>query len=116
MRVRKHIREALSEAGLLVNTEDKASYDPGNYGKWKVVEDNSIEVPEHSPYSCFQVEVRSPAFYFEPEALREVTLACEALRDTFCLRIEPICALHVHTGQGHDSFDFDTIRKLVAFL
>lgn len=61
VRAKKHTREALSEAGLLVNTVDKASYDPGDYGKWEVVENNSIEVPEDSLCSCFQVEWKSSA-------------------------------------------------------
>ncbi|EKD15812.1 hypothetical protein MBM_05823 [Drepanopeziza brunnea f. sp. 'multigermtubi' MB_m1] len=117
VRAKQRIREVLQEANLPVGTIDTASDAPGDYTKWEVVDDSSIEVPhDRIGYSYFQMEVRSPTYVYAVQALDDVRLVCRLLQDNFVLRIVPSCALHVHTGQGDQGFSFETIRRLVSFL
>ncbi|KAG4424441.1 hypothetical protein IFR04_002497 [Cadophora malorum] len=94
----------------------KRHYDDSDYSGWDVVEDGSIEKLAISPYGYFQIEVRSPAYYFTAQALNEVRLACQTLTDNFCTLAVETSSLHVHVGDGERSFDFESMRRLEAFL
>ncbi|PVH87358.1 hypothetical protein DL98DRAFT_510217 [Cadophora sp. DSE1049] len=113
---KRHIRRVLHEAGLPVSKFEKTEYDDGDYSGWDVVEDGSIEKPDDTTYGYFQIEIRSPAYYFTPQALNEVRLACQALTDNFCVLAVETSSLHVHVGDGERSFDTETMRRLEAFL
>ena len=113
---KRHIRRVLLEAGLPVSPIEKTEYDDSDYSGWDAVEDGSITKPENTPYGYFQIEVRSPAYYFTAQALNEVRLACQALTDNFCTLAVETSSLHVHVGDGEHSFDIESIRRLEAFL
>ncbi|CZT50318.1 uncharacterized protein RSE6_11279 [Rhynchosporium secalis] len=103
-------RDALCGVGLRV-VEGKT-----DFSGWRVAEDTGIDTPEDTPYSYFQIKFRSPAFFFTPEALQEVKLALQTLTERFCLSTGQNSGLYVHVGDGDKSFDFETTRRLAAFI
>ncbi|KAH7330148.1 putative amidoligase enzyme-domain-containing protein [Rhexocercosporidium sp. MPI-PUGE-AT-0058] len=113
---KRHIRTALSAAGLPIRMEEITEHDRSDFSGWDIVEDGSIDEPEDTPYRYLQLEVRSPAYIFTPSALSEVRLACQTLAEDFCLLSVETSALHVHVGDGERSFDDETTRKLAAFI
>jgi len=62
------------------------------------------------------MEVNSPAYYFLPEALDQVRVACAVITSNY--RAVPVrsAGLHMHVGNGVEGFSFETVRNLVSLL
>lgn len=135
--VRSNIVYALRRAGLVAGTRwgMGSSWDPIN-GKamptggissdhittpqrWDVNSDSSVSVPTGAAtrgYRWFNVEISSPALWFTPEGLRQVSVFCETMRTDFLTEVNPTCGLHVHVGNGNHGLPVDVVKRLVGLL
>lgn len=98
-------------------------YRPSEYDdlfeKWDVGTDNSIRTkgsPRDSGYGMIGIEIRSPALYYMPNALKEIGRAVNLLTRTYCISLNDSCGLHCHVGDGLKGFPFWVMQRLMAFL
>lgn len=110
--VAEHIAATLTEAGHPTTVE------VNDFTTWDITIDCSIRYPEDvdEAYTWHRIEIRSPAFYFNPDSLRAVADVCAILTSTYCIHTNGSTGLHVHVGNGEQGFPFATVRNLVAFL
>jgi len=84
---------------------------------WRVEDDSSINFPaDGSPYDWYQVEVKTPPYYFSRQALDTVKKVCEVLSCTYRINCNESCGLHIHVGNGLKGFSLEILRKLYATL
>ena len=117
--VSHHIATTLSVAGLRVRIPDFSSKAdlPTDISLWDIDRDNSIRPFDGgNGYSSIGIEVRSPAFFYNGDSLREVGFAMGVLTSMYVTSLNQSTGLHVHVGNGMQSFTFDTMRRLIAFL
>ena len=126
--VTQHIASNLIKAGHPASLEQNAKN--VNFKAWEVGQDQSIDPPDEAAlfdfecdqdnefeiYQWHQVEVRSPAFYFSSDSLRAIEDVCAVLTSTYCINVNESTGLHIHVGNGDKQFDFETVRKLAAFI
>ncbi|CZR60839.1 uncharacterized protein PAC_10735 [Phialocephala subalpina] len=114
---KKAIMERLAQAGLPVGTKIKDETAPGDYSVWEVVEDVSIGKPRtKNPYKWFQIEMRSPAYMFNPKNIAAVEKVCNLMKKTFLVDTSNDCGLHVHVGREERGFDDQHIRNLYSWV
>ena len=125
--VRRHVTNTLLQAGypIAANLEIK-----NDIGVWELVSDASIRGPKgadtligfpftpqnRGSYIYCQLELRSPAYYFTPEALDNIRNVCTLLTSKYRININESTGLHVHVGDGMHGFKFKTLQKLILFL
>jgi hypothetical protein len=119
--VMHHVSQTLLAAGLHVSTPEFLTYDPDpDFTAWSVDRDPSVGPllveKMRNGYQSVGVEVRSPAYFYSANSLQEVGYAMGVLTSTYVLSVNHTTGLHVHVGNGMESFQFDTMRRLVAFL
>ena len=116
------IAEVLSEAGCSVVTgfeikESNKCRGDERLSRWIVDQDSTLSEPagKHK-YNWYQIEINSPAFYFNQAAVDEVKTVCALLAKTFRIHINKSTGLHVHVGNGMKGLSTDKLRSLMAML
>lgn len=118
--VRSQIVQALREVGLSTNDAGAAT----NYENWTVGTDGSINVepedprsPQWNGFEFIPVELRSPIFYWDENALafQHLETALRALREKFHTFTNRSCGLHVHVGNRFLGFPRKTLKNF-AYL
>ena len=97
------------------------AYDGEQFSKWAVETDVTILGAQQRDgnvdgYGSVAIEVKSPATWFSGDALKEVGFVAGLLTSKYVLAVNETMGLHCHVGNGVESFEFDTMRKLIAFL
>ena len=119
--VMHHVSQTLLAAGLQVSTTEFQTHDPDpDFTAWSVDRDPSVGPLEversRNGYQSVGIEVRSPAYFYSANSLKEVGYAMGVLTSKYVLSVNHTTGLHVHVGNGMESFQFDTMRRLIAFL
>lgn len=112
--VMKQIAQTIAKAKFPIDVSDTSGEAKGD--KWVVYTDSTISAPFDSKYSFAGVELKSPAYYYQSDALEAVEQMCKLLNDTFVINVNISCGFHVHVGNGRKGFPFHTIRSLATFL
>lgn len=107
--VREHVAKALQEmAGAIANITPLTGCGPP--GCLVVGTDVTIEAPNRD-YLYHRIEIKSPPYYFSPEAVIEVREVCQVLSNNYRISCNRSCALHVHVGNGDDGFPVKVISR-----
>ncbi|KAM3071269.1 hypothetical protein ACMFMF_007742 [Clarireedia jacksonii] len=110
--IQRHIRAVLRQGGFATGDGDN-----GDIDVWEVVGDASIRTQLGGEYQYFGIEVRTPAFYYESDALLAIRGVCSLLKSQFRVSVNKSCGLHVHVGNcAGDGFTLPHLRRIVAFL
>jgi hypothetical protein len=112
-----HISQLLKSAGLpaVVDSTYRPTDEAPEHSQWNVGSDGSLSCRREG-YSWEAIEVRSPAYFFCPEALDAIRIACEVLTSNLRVEINDSCGLHVHVGNGGRRYSLATIQNLMALL
>ncbi|KAH8808351.1 putative amidoligase enzyme-domain-containing protein [Xylogone sp. PMI_703] len=118
----KHIGETLISAGFPVQPGAVSEKD---YGIWALATDYSIMCPHpddpdyndrYAPWHYMSWELRSPAYYFTPQAIQAVERVFALLTSTYLLSTNNTTGMHIHVGNEKKGFSTNTIRNLQAFF
>ncbi len=112
-----HIVETLHKAGFSaeVNT-GAATWKREKEESWTVGQDGTIMAPERCYYNWLPMEITSPPYYYSKQALYEIRLVIQVLRDNYRVSCNRSCGTHVHVGGGHKGFDVKTIKNVLATI
>ena len=121
--VQLRIAEALSAAGYRAVTEKEIDDMNGRYPEderlshWIVTSDVSLRLPNTDlKYEWYNIEVNSPAYYFNPAAVDEVKKVCNFLKANFRIHINNSMGVHIHVGDGKNGLEAYHLRSLMATL
>jgi hypothetical protein len=84
-----------------------------------VENDPSIKFPKGGgagAYNWYQIEIKTPAYYFAEKAVDTVKKVCEVLSCAYRINCNQSCGIHVHVGNAKKGFSFETLRNLYATL
>ena len=100
--IAQDIKNTLITAGFTTFVEGCADYFDKQVDAWNVKTECTIWGPKEglTRYSWAPVEVVSPAYFFEGEALGAVREACEVIVSSYCTNTNETTGLHVHIGNG----------------
>lgn len=113
--VRENIAKTLREqAGVVANTSI-GTLDSPRVEAWVIDTDVTITVPDDK-YLYHKIEIKSPPYYFSPEALMTVKQVCQVLSQNYRISCKRSGALHVHGGNGFDGFLVETVRLFMATI
>ncbi|KAB8291157.1 hypothetical protein EYC80_009845 [Monilinia laxa] len=119
-----HIKRTLSSIGL--PTEPGSAH--SNFAMWEITRDGSIQPPQAPPpkfqkaysdwqtYTYVPIEVRTPAYYYSEDALRDVRDFCKIMRKYYLTTLNDSCGLHVHIGYGNQGFELAHLRRFATLL
>ncbi|KAE8445068.1 hypothetical protein EG329_013783 [Mollisiaceae sp. DMI_Dod_QoI] len=110
----RHIVSILQSASF--PAAQKEGRGAGDYTRWGVTGDSTVEAPEGTGWDWIDVEVVSPIFQLTQENLETVRKVCALLRKTYKYHTPRSSGLHVHIGDGDANFSFETIQNLITFL
>ncbi|MCJ1280592.1 hypothetical protein MMC21_008421 [Puttea exsequens] len=77
-------------------------------GTWRVGSDRTIHLDLEWQAG---VEIRSPAYNFSQEAMREVARAVTLVKENFDVHMNDTCGLHVHVGNQRRGFPLQTLKN-----
>ncbi|KAF8858424.1 hypothetical protein BDZ45DRAFT_398422 [Acephala macrosclerotiorum] len=117
--LRRHVVETLQGAGFPAALNE--SLGKTDIKRWEVAGDESVKVntdkgEDDEGWDWIDVEVVSPAFSFTAENLEAVKKVCALLRRTYKWRLNISTSMHVHVGDGRNSFPFPVVKNLIGFL
>lgn len=101
-----HIRDALVARSLKAAVVDSVPQ------YWQIGSDASIK----SRPDEIGIEVASPAYFYNADALAEVVEAAAVLDRVYRTRVDKSCGLHVHVGQGLRGFRLAHLKAIFAFV
>ncbi|TGO44465.1 hypothetical protein BCON_0514g00040 [Botryotinia convoluta] len=119
-----HIKRSLASIGLPTEPGKANS----NFAMWEVTRDGSITPPkpphrrnkkayaDWQAYTYYPIEVRTPAYYYCEDALRDVADFCKIMRKNYLVTVNESCGLHVHIGYGAQGFTLPHLRRLGAMI
>ncbi|KAF7951803.1 hypothetical protein EAE96_007101 [Botrytis aclada] len=119
-----HIKRGLASIGLPTEPRKANS----NFAMWEITSDGSIERPkpphhrnekafaDWQAYTYYPIEVRTPAYYYSEDALRDVADFCKIMRKNYLVTVNESCGLHVHIGYGTQGFSLPHLRRLGAMI
>ncbi|QSZ29885.1 hypothetical protein DSL72_004403 [Monilinia vaccinii-corymbosi] len=120
-----HIKRTLSSIGLPTEPGQTAR---SKFATWDVTTDISIQPPrapspkftkahaDWKTYTYIPIEVRTPAYYYSEDALRDVRDFCRVMRRTYLTTLNESCGLHVHVGYGTAGFALPHLRRFATLL
>ncbi|KAF7931401.1 hypothetical protein BELL_1468g00010 [Botrytis elliptica] len=119
-----HIKRSLASIGLPTELEKAHS----NFAMWEITRDGSITPPkpphrrhkkayaDWQAYTYYPIEVRTPAYYYCEDALRDIADFCKIMRKNYLVTVNKSCGLHVHVGYGTQGFTLPHLRRLGAMI
>lgn len=112
--MKSHIVQTLHRANIFAEA-GTISTTTINKHAWLIKTDSTIRSPDDGgKYQWYAIEICSPPFYYSLQALHEVGLVCQVLKDTYRISVNQSCGTHVHVGNANKGFQFETIRRLMA--
>ena len=119
-----HIKRSLASIGLPTEPRKANS----NFAMWEVTADGSIKGPpppsrrnkkayaDWQAYTYWPIEIRTPAYYYNEDALRDISDFCAIMRKNYLVTVNESCGLHVHIGYGTQGFTLPHLRRLGAII
>ncbi|TGO23784.1 hypothetical protein BPAE_0122g00400 [Botrytis paeoniae] len=119
-----HIKRSLASIGLPTEPGKANS----NFAMWEVTRDGSIQPPklphrrnkkayaDWQAYTYYPIEIRTPAYYYSEDALRDIADFCKIMRKNYLVTVNESCGLHVHIGYGTQGFTLPHLRRLGAMI
>lgn len=130
--IHQYVRDLLAEHGVPVQGPNdlpgSGANGAGGHGKfvrslthkycaWNVKLDMSVDEPRRDlGYNWSNLEVASMAMWATDASYDYVRHVISILNNNVRLRLNGTCGLHVHVGNGEQTFDDATIYKLAALL
>ena len=110
--IRIEMIQILSDHGIPTNKWGRAE----DFTKWTVEHDGTVAWEEDGVQDWCAIELKTPAFFFNPWALDQVKKALYVVNRHFTAVVNDSCGLHVHVGNCHKGYPLRTLKNFAMLV
>lgn len=110
--IRIQMIQILNDHGIPTNKWGRAE----DFTKWTVEHDGTVTWQEDGVQDWCAIELKSPAFFFNPWALDQVEKALYVVKKHFTAVVNESCGLHIHVGNCHEGYPLRTLKNFAMLI
>lgn len=110
--IRIEMIQVLTDHGILTNKWGRAE----DFTKWTVEHDGTVAREEDGVQDWCAIELKIPAFFFNPWALDQVEKALYVVNRRFTTVVNDSCGLHVHVGNCYEGYPLRTLKNFAMLI
>ena len=110
--IRIEMIQLLTDHGIPTNKWGRAE----DFTKWTVEHDGTVAWEEDGVQDWCAIELKTPAFFFNPWALDQVKKALYVVNRHFTAVVNDSCGLHVHVGNCHKGYPLRTLKNFAMLV
>lgn len=110
--IRMEIIQLLTKHGIPTNNWGRAQ----DFTKWTVQHDGTVAWPEDGVQDWCPIELKTPAFFFNPWALNQIEKALYLVKKHFTAVTNDSCGLHIHVGNCHKGYPLRTLKNFAMLI